>query len=262
MSKDNIKLSYSKCEHLNKTKRKKIQKLIEKIKKEKINKLENELTKDKQRLKQSNEYKSFNIYFQLKMKIHNRICELYKDKRLNKLKWYRFINEKRAEKKIVNKIKKKFGKKNSEIVLIMGDWSMDKSKIKSISTPNKKYETILKKNFPILKINEFRTSIIENKSELVCENLIKKVDYKKLNIKSIYTLEKLKEKNEEKYEKAKNDKKVHKILTCKTSSKSYKFINRDTNATKNMIKIVSSLIKNNIKPKIFVLGTKICNNVL
>ena len=104
--------------------------------------------------------------------------------------------------------------------------------------------------------------IYENKSELVCENLIKKVDYKKLNIKSVYTLEKLKAKNEEKYKKAKNDKKVHKILTCKTSSKSYKFINRDTNATKNMIKIVSSLIKNNIKPKIFVLGTKIYNNVL
>ena len=28
-----------------------------------------------------------------------------------------------------------------------------------------------------------------------------------------------------------------------------------TNVTKNMIKIVSSLIKNNIKPKISVLGT-------
>jgi hypothetical protein len=40
-----------------------------------------------------------------------------------------------------------------------------------------------------------------------------------------------------------------------------KYINRDTNATKNMIKIMESYIKSGIKPKIFVLGTKICNDV-
>ncbi len=39
-------------------------------------------------------------------------------------------------------------------------------------------------------------------------------------IKSVYLLEKLK-KNEKKY------KKVHKILTCKTSEKLMKYINRD-----------------------------------
>ena len=55
--------------------------------------------------------------------------------------------------------------------------------------------------------------------------------------------------------------KVHKILTCKTSEKFIKYINRDINATKNMISIVSSYIKNNIKPKIFVLGTKIHNDL-
>ncbi len=41
---------------------------------------------------------------------------------------------------------------------------MNKRNIKSISTPNKKYEKLLSKNCPMLKINEFRTSIIENKS--------------------------------------------------------------------------------------------------
>jgi len=40
-----------------------------------------------------------------------------------------------------------------------------------------------------------------------------------------------------------------------------KYINRDVNAVKNMIKIVSSYIKTNIKPKTFVLGTKISNDV-
>jgi len=56
-------------------------------------------------------------------------------------------------------------------------------------------------------------------------------------------------------------KKIHKILTCKTSEKSMKYININKNAVKNMISIVLSYKKTNIKPKIFVLGTKINNNI-
>ena len=259
MSKDGkTKLSYSKCKYLNKIKRKEILKKIEKIKKEKITKIENKLTKDKLRLKTSNIYKNFNEYFHLKMKIHNEIIKLYNDERLNKLKWYSFINNKRSENKLVNDIKKKF---SNDVVLIIGDWSMKKKGIKSISTPNKKYEKLLNKNFMMLKIDEFRTSIIDNKTKIKCDNLIKEIDYNKMNIKSIYSLEKLKETNEKKYKKEISNNKIHKILTCKPSEKSMKYINRDQNAVKNMISIVSSYIKNNIKPKIFVLGTKISNDV-
>ena len=207
-------LSYSKSEYLNKTQRKKIQNKIEKIKKEKITKLENILTKEKTRLKSSNIYKNFNEYFTLKMEIHIPLVKLYQEPKLNKLKWYSFINEKRSETNLVNKIKNKFGK---DVVLILGDWSMNKSGIKSISTPNKKNEKLLKRNFLTLELNEFRTSIIENKSGLKCENLIKKVDYKKMSIKEIYNLEKLKGKNLKKYNEKMKDKKIHKILTCKTS---------------------------------------------
>ena len=211
------------------------------------------MTTEKTRLKTSNIYKNFNEYFKLKMEIHKEIVKLYNDIRFNKLKWYSFINIKRSENKLVNDIKKQFG---NDTVLIMGDWSMKKDKIKSISTPNKKYEKILNKNFPMLKIDEFRTSIIENESEKKCENLIIEQKYEKLNIKSVYSLEKLKKQNLTKYKKELN-KKIHKILTCKTSEKFIKYINRDENATMNMISIVSSYINNNIKPEIFVLGTKI-----
>ena len=211
------------------------------------------LTTEKTRLKTSNIYKNFNEYFKLKMEIHKEIVKLYNDIRFNKLKWYSFINIKRSENKLVNDIKKQFG---NDTVLIMGDWSMKKDKIKSISTPNKKYEKILNKNFPMLKIDEFRTSIIENESEKKCENLIIEQKYEKLNIKSVYSLEKLKKQNLTKYKKEMK-KKIHKILTCKTSEKFIKYINRDENATMNMISIVSSYINNNIKPEIFVLGTKI-----
>ena len=96
-------MSYSKSEYLNKTQRKKIQNKIEKIKKEKIEKLENTLTKEKTRLKTSNIYKNFNEYFTLKMEIHNQIVKLYQNPKLNELKWYCFLNEKRSETNLVNK---------------------------------------------------------------------------------------------------------------------------------------------------------------
>ena len=67
---------------------------IEKIKKGKITKLENTLTKDKQRLRTSNNYRKFNEFVILKMKIHNELLNLYNDPKLNKLKWFSFINEK------------------------------------------------------------------------------------------------------------------------------------------------------------------------
>jgi hypothetical protein len=253
-------MTYSKSEYLNITQRNKIQNKIEKIKKEKITKLENKLTKDKKRLRTSNIYKNFNEYFILKMEIHNEVCKLYEDKRLNKLKWHLFINEKRSESHLINKIKNKYNNPLKKTVLILGDWSYNKKGLKSISIPNKKYEKILSNHFLVLKINEYRTSIIENESELRCENLIKKMDYKKMSIKEICSLEKVKEKNIDKYKKLMKDKKIHKILTCKTSVKFMKYINRDINSVKNMKKIVMSYIEKNEKPLLFIKGIKICNS--
>lgn len=260
MSKDEKKTySYTKQHHLNRTNRNKILKKIEKIKKNKINKLEKQLTKDNKRLRSSNDYLNFKSYFNMKMKLHNNLVKMYNDNKLNKLKWHSFINEKRSEKMLVNDIKKKFG---NDVVLILGNWSMNKEGIKTISTPNKKYERILKKNFITLKINEFRTSIMHNKTEKKCENYVKKHDVKKLNIKSIYHLNKLEKNNEEKYKKVIEDKKIHKILVCKTNEKLNEYVNRDKNSVKNMIKIMKSYITENHKPKTFVMGTKICNDTL
>ena len=258
LSKDGKKsYTYSKEQHLNRSNRKKITKKIERIKKEKINDLENKLTKDNQRLRTSNDYKKFNSYFLIKMKIHKELENLYNDVRLNKLKWILFINEKRSENLLVNDIKKKFG---NDTVLILGNWSMNKKGIKCTSVPNKKYEKVLNRNFITLKINEFRTSIIHNKTEKKCENLIKKYDINKQTIKSIFNLEKLKEKNIERVDKIKKDKKIHKILVCKTNEKLNEYVNRDINSVKNMKNIVFSYINTNYKPKTFVMGTKICNN--
>jgi len=61
------------------------------------------------------------------MEIHISLVKLYQNPKLNKLKWYSFITKKRSETNLVNKIKNKFGK---DVVLILGDWSMNKSGIK------------------------------------------------------------------------------------------------------------------------------------
>ena len=83
-----------------------------------------------------------------------------------------------------------------------------------------------------------------------------------MNLKSIYHLEKLKENIEKIYKKAISDKKIHKILVCKTNPKLNEYVNRDRNSVKNMNKIVLSLITENHKPKSYVMGTKICNETL
>jgi hypothetical protein len=62
---------------------------------------------------------------------------------------------------------------------------------------------------------------------VVLKKWIKKMDYKKMSIK---------EKNPDKYKKLMKDKKVHKILICKTSIKSMKYTISDINSAKNMKK--------------------------
>ena len=59
--------------------------------------------------------------------LFNTIEILYNDIRLNKLKWNLFINNKRAEKMIINDIKKEFG---NDVVIILGDLSINKQIIK------------------------------------------------------------------------------------------------------------------------------------
>ena len=261
LSKDGkTRYNYTKKFHNNRVSFNKINKKIIKIKQEKITQIENDLSKEDIRLKTSNNYETFKLYYTRKMLIHKELETLYNDERLNKLKWNLFVNEKRAENMIINDIKKKFGE---DVVLILGDWSMDKKIIKGISsTPNKKYTRILENSFITLQINEYITSIIHNKLEKKCENYINKYNRKYKKIKSVYLLEKLKTEDSDKYKKIIKDKKIHKILVCKTNEKLNEYVDRDKNSTKNMKNIVLSYINTNYRPKQFVMGTKICKHSL
>ena len=248
------KLNYTKKKHNERTSLYKIEYKINKIKSEEIQKLEDSISKDDNRQKTSNNYENFKTYYKNKMLLHEKLEILYNDIRLNRLKWNLYINEKRAQKLLINDIKLKFGK---DIILILGDWSMNKSIIKGISsTPNKKYTRLLEENFITLKINEFRTSILHNKSEKKCKNYIKKFNYKTEKIKNVYLLEKIKSIDEEKYKEYAKDKSIHKILICKTKGEVYEYVNRDKNSVKNMVKIVNSYLKTNYRPINFIMGCK------
>ncbi len=126
---------------------------------------------------------------------------------------------------------------------------MNKTIIKGISsTPNKKYTRILENNFITLKINEYRTSIIHNKLIKKCDNYKSKYNEKYKKIESVYFLEKLKNKNKEKYLEITKDKNIHKILVCKANEKSNEYVDIDNNSTKNMKNIVLSYINTNYRP--------------
>jgi hypothetical protein len=251
-----IKYDYTKQLHLNRTSYKRMIKRIEKHKIDKIKKIESELSKEDNRGKTSNLYEDFLKYYNKKIKSYHELTKLYNCKKLNKMKWNHFINGKRSENMLVNDIKSKFG---NDVVLILGDWSMNKGMIRGQSpTPNKKYTKILENNLMTLKIDEFRTSIVHNKNQIRCTNDLKKDDFLKKDIKYVHSMEKLKEKDEEKYKNKLNEK-VHKILVCKTNGKSNEYVNRDNNSNNNMIDIVMSYIKTNYKPNTFVRGTYFCN---
>jgi len=255
LSKDGkTKFNYSKKMHNNRISLYKIQNKMIKIKNEEIQKLEDSISKDENRQKTSNNYENFKNYFIKKMLLHERLEVLYNDVRINKLKWNLYINEKRAQKLLINDIKLKFG---NDVVLIIGDWSMNKSMIRGISpTPNKKYTRLLEDNFITLKINEFRTSVLHNKYELKCENLVKKYDSKNENIKKVFSLENIKSKDEDKYKEYTKDKKIHKILFCKANRELNEYVNRDKNSVMNMVKIVNSYLETNYRPINFIMGTQ------
>ena len=137
---------------------------------------------------------------------------------LNKLKWFAHINRCRHEDKLLNKIATIFGTKTT---FILGDWSKGNC-IKYISTPNKKMKKLLMKRFEVLMIDEYKTSKLYYKNETEGDN--QKVIRKELQVK------------------------LHSVLTFKMGNNN-ECINRDYNATQNMLKIVKKLIETKERPE-------------
>ena len=173
----------------------------------------------------------FKKYINKKLEVNDKVKELYNNNKFRQYKWYSFINKKRAEDNLLNKIEKEYSK---EHIIIIGDWSIGKQMSNFISTPNITLKRKLKERFKVYNIDEFRTSCLNYKTENRCENLI------------------LPSSN-----KTGKNYKMHSILTYKMENNRLGCINRDKNGCYNIKKLFYSYINLGVIPEVYRRGYKI-----
>jgi hypothetical protein len=214
--------SYTNRQYLKETKRLKYQSLL-KNHKDKIGITEIEEGLNKYNSKTCN-IEKFQEYIIAKIKANEKLVPLYQELKFRKYKWYGYINKKRTEDNMVNKIANKYSKDH---IIIIGDWSIGKQMRNFISTPNLTLKRKLREHFNIYNIDEYRTSCLSNKTEELCENLYLKFK---------------KEPNQK-------ERKIHSILTYQMENNRKACINRDKNGCKNIQKVFNSYMETGERPE-------------
>jgi len=164
----------------------------------------------------------FSEYINKRNKILDELVDKYKNSQFRRLKWYGYLNTKRSEDRLLNRIEAVYGK---DVNIIIGDWSIGHHMKNFISTPMIGLKRKLKSRFKMFNIDEYRTSMIHHEREIEMENLYlkdKKGEYRK----------------------------QHSILTYQMENKRLGCINRDKNSCKNMLKIVNHWKDYRTRPKI------------
>lgn len=222
MDDDGTYFSYTNRQYLKETKRLKYQSLL-KNHKDMIGITEIEEGLNKYNSKTCNIAK-FQEYIIAKIKANEKLVPLYQQLKFRQYKWYSYINKKRTEDNMVNKISKKYSKDH---IIIIGDWSIGKQMRHFISTPNLTLKRKLQETFKVYNIDEFRTSCLSHKTEEVCENLYLK--FKK--------------------DPKQKERKIHSILTYQMENNRKGCINRDKNGCKNIQKVFNSYMKTGERPE-------------
>jgi hypothetical protein len=219
MDDDGNYFSYTNKQRIKETKRIKYSSLLKNYKdKQHITEIENTLSLFNSK---TCDIKNFKEYIKEKLKVNDAIAKLYQNEKFRKYKWYSYINTKRTEDNMLNKIENKYGK---DIKIIIGDWSIGKQMRNFISTPNLAIKRKLNTRFEVYNIDEFRTSCINYKTEELCNNLYLP---DKKNI----------------------ERKMHSILTFKMENKRKGCINRDKNGCKNIQKVFNHYIETGERPE-------------
>jgi len=219
MDDDENFMIYSNKQRIKETKRLKYHNLLKNYRdKRGITEIENELSSYNSK---TCNIDKFNEYITNKIRINEQLYKKYQDEKFRKYKFYSYINKKRAEDNMLNKIEKKYSKDH---IIIIGDWSIGKQMRNFISTPNLSLKRKLQERFKVYNIDEYRTSCLNHKTEELCNNL---------------------------YLPDKNNKirKMHSILTYQMENKRLGCINRDRNGCKNIKKVFNFFIENNDRPE-------------
>jgi hypothetical protein len=212
-------LSYTNKQRVSETKRLVYQKKLKKYKDYLgITEKENELSSYNSKSCNLDNYKAF---IDNKISINKELYKLYQDKKFRQYKWYAFINKKRTEDNMLNKIENAYGK---DSIIIIGDWCIEKQMKNFISTPNIGLKRKLKERFKVYNIDEYRTSCLNYKTEEPCNNLYLP-------------------------DKKNKTRKIHSILTYKMENNRLGCINRDKNGCKNIQKVFEYYMKNNERPE-------------
>jgi hypothetical protein len=167
-NKNGKRLRYTNKEHIKGLKRLKYNKLLQNYKdKTGISDIENYLSKYNSK---TCDYKKFKIFIKYKNIINDVLLDKYKKDIFRKYKWYGYINKKKTESELITKIKKNFGK---DAIINFGDWSSNGGKASRgfLSTPNLGLKRKLNEHFTVYNLDEFRTSLLNCKSEEKNENL-------------------------------------------------------------------------------------------
>ena len=232
MNGEGVYFRYSNAERIVETKRLEYQSKIQNYKDENgISNTENEL---KDSNSKSCNVEDFKKYIKKKNEIVKKLAEEYEAEIFRKYKWYSFINRKRSEDILLNKIEKVFGK---DIILIYGDWSVGKQMRNFISTPNISIKRKLATRFKIYSIDEFRTSLINYRNGKESENLYLP------DRKGIM-------------------RKKHSILTYIMDNRRLGCINRDKNSVNNMKIITEYFLETRKRPEVYKRQKKKAQNTI
>ena len=162
--------------------------------------------------------------------LNNEMKEFYQKPLFRKLAFRRFIRTKQSDVKLLNEIENTYLtneeiKQGKKIVILHGDYSRTSQMKGCISTPNIGMKKLLLSRFDIVEINEFNTSKLYNKTLKEMKNLSVK--------------------------RKKHKKSLHEILTPKEETKCRIFVNRDTNACKNILLLGKRYLESQTRPEEF-----------
>ena len=210
---------YRNKQRIKETKRFKYQRRMETIKRDTdIGKIEQGLAEHNSKTCHIDKFRE---YITEKIQANKMLIPLYQDVNFRKYKWYAYINKKRSEDRLLNKIENKYSKDH---IIIIGDWSIGKQMRHFMSTPNLSIKRKLKERFQVYNLDEYRTSCLNYITEEICENMYLP-------------------------DKKKKERKIHSILTYKMENNRMGCINRDRNGCKNIQKVFVSYMDTNERPE-------------
>lgn len=168
-----------------------------------------------------------NKYIECLKQKHDNLEELqnfYENPLFRNIKLRRYCRTKSSEDRMLNEIEKQYGK---DILIGLGDWSLKTShQMKGcIPTPNKGIVKILKKRFQVVGVDEFRTS-------------------------KLYYKDTTKELTNLKVKRGKRSRSIHTLLTL-TRNPNGVIVNRDSNASQNILHILKEYLYNKKRPREF-----------